>query len=60
MLLADLQRYIVLFTEISCQLNDSLHALDLTLDGFIKIFFLDFRKEQEMNRPSVSRRQIFR
>lgn len=49
MLLADLQRYIVLFTEISCQLNDSLHALDLTLDGFIKIFFLDFRKEQEMN-----------
>lgn len=54
--LTDLQRYIVLFTDISCQLNDSLHALDLTLDGFIKIFFLDLWKEQEMNRPSVSRK----
>lgn len=58
MLMTDLQRDIILFTDVSCQLNDSLHALDLTLDSFIKIVFLDFGEEQEMNRSSVSHRQI--
>ena len=40
-------------TDISCQLDDGLHPLDLALDVFIKVLFLDFRERQEMNRPGI-------
>lgn len=40
-------------TDISCELDDDLHALHLPLYRLIEVFGIDFRKKQEMNGTRV-------
>jgi hypothetical protein len=54
-----LERTVVLFPYIPCQLDDGLHSLDLPLDLGIKILLFDFREAQEMDGTGVSRSSIF-
>ena len=48
------------FTEHTCQLDDGLHALDLSLDDNVEIFLLDFGERQEVNGSCIAGGGIFR
>ena len=48
------------FTEDASELDDSLHPLDLALDDFIEVLFLDLGEHQEVNRPGVAVLRVLR
>lgn len=50
----NLERDVVLFSNVPRQVNDSLHALYLTFDISVKVLFFHFGEAQEMNRTRVA------
>jgi hypothetical protein len=50
----------VFLSDVSCQLDDSLHTLHLPFNIGIEVFFLYFREAQEMDRSGIACSWVFR
>lgn len=56
----DLKRQVVLLPDIASELDDTLHALHLSLNVWVEVFFLHLREADEMDRSSITSRRILR
>ena len=49
----------MLFSDVSCKLDNSLHSFHFSFNVGIKVHFFDLREHEEMDRTCVSSIRIF-
>jgi hypothetical protein len=49
----------MLFSNVSCKLDNSLHSFHFSFNVNIKVLFFDLREQEEMDRTRISSVRIF-